>query len=108
MESIHYKSSKAIATPLVAIIINQRDVLNPKLLDKTNRYYFKDQKTSTKIWKSKTEELVQKWGRKVHHSQNIWENLYFSHEIVLYGKSAIWFDRRFLQVLTISSFVEEE
>ena len=40
--------------------------LNPKFLDKTNRYYFKNQKASTKRWQSRTEGLLQRWGRKMY------------------------------------------
>ena len=43
-----------------------------------------------------------------NHSQNIWDKLYFSFEIVHYGKSSISIFSRFLLKLTKFSFQEEE
>ena len=43
-----------------------------------------------------------------NHLQNIWDKLYFSFEIVHYGKSSISIFRRFLLKLTKFSFEEEE
>ena len=51
--SIHYESSKAITAPLIAIMMNQREVLPEKALVKETKYKIVRQNESTLLQKSK-------------------------------------------------------
>ena len=69
--SIHYESSKAITAPLIAIMMNQREVLPEKALVRETKYKIVRQNESTLLQKSKNihEKLAEQTTRAIAEAE---------------------------------------